>query len=193
MENKKKETQSAQEPESAAGNGEKAKLDLKNSSGTVRIDDSVLVKVKSTYFGKLFYRNKKTGEATEWEKAGDIQIMSIGDLRAMKAEQVAFFKNGWIVILGVADGSNSNATCADIYKALVITKYYENYIEPTDFKTLCSLSEREIAERVGMLSAGAKENLLIALNEYIKCGVLDSVKKIKAFESALGHSLLKTE
>lgn len=192
MANKKTETAESLS-EDIIEKSEKAPLDLKTTSGIYRIDDGVLVKVKSTYFGKLFYRNKKTGEATEWDRAGEIQIMSIGDLRAMKAEQISFYKNHWIVILGVADGSDCKATCADIYKALVITKFYDNYIEPTDYKAICALSEDEIAERVGMLSPGAQENLLVALNEYIKTGVLDSVRKIRAFETALGRQLFVLE
>lgn len=193
MENKKRTMLNEQTPSEVLEKSEKANLDLKTTAVTSRIDDGVLVKVKSTYFGKLYFRNKKTGEAVEWDRAGEIQIMSMGDLRSMKAEQSVFFKNQWVVILGVADGSDSKATCADIYKALVITKYYENYIEPTDYKAICSLSEQEIAERVAMLSAGGKENLLVALNEYIKNGVLDSVRKIRAFENALGRPLFALE
>ena len=172
-------------PEDVLEATEAATLDFTKSSGSYKIDDSVLVKVKSTYF----YRNKKTGESTEWLRAGDIQIVSMGDLRAMKATQVAFFKNQWLVILGVADGSECEATCADIYKALVITQYYQNYIEPTNVSVICSWNEKEIAERVAMMSAGAQENLVVTLNECIKNGALDSIRSIRAFENALGCRL----
>lgn len=176
-------------PEDVLEATEAATLDFTKSSGSYKIDDSVLVKVKSTYFGRLFYRNKKTGESTEWLRAGDIQIVSMGDLRAMKATQVAFFKNQWLVILGLADGSECQATCADIYKALVITQYYQNYIEPTNVSAICSWNEKEIAERVAMMSAGAQENLVVTLNECIKNGALDSIRSIRAFENALGCRL----
>ena len=52
-------------PEDVLEATEAATLDFTKSSGSYKIDDSVLVKVKSTYFGRLFYRNKKTGESTE--------------------------------------------------------------------------------------------------------------------------------
>lgn len=159
----------------------------------VLLDDSVQVKVKSTYYGKLIYKNKRTGETTEWEAPGEVQIMTMSDLRAMKAEQVAFFKNQWVVILGVAEYSNCKAECSDIYKALLIEKYYENYIEPTDYRAICSWSEDQIETRIGMMTPGARENLVVALNTFIKDGVLDSIRKIKAFEKALGCDLYKAE
>ena len=187
MATKKKEN--VQLPVDVLEETETANLDFTKGSISCKIDDSVLVKVKSTYFGHLYYCNKKNGESTEWEHAGDIQIMSMGDLRAMKATQVAFFKNRWIVILGVADGSDCDACCADIYKALVITKYYEDYIEPTDVNAICSWDEREIAERVPMMSPGAQENLIVILNECIRNGALDSMRSIRAYENALGCRL----
>ena len=59
-------------PEDVLEATEAATLDFTKSSGSYKIDDSVLVKVKSTYFGRLFYRNKKTGESTEWLRAGKV-------------------------------------------------------------------------------------------------------------------------
>ena len=159
----------------------------------MQIHDGVQVKVKSTYYGKLFYQNPRTGDSTEWNDAGEVQIMTMGDLRAMKAGQVKFFKDHWIMVLGVADYEDCNATCEDLHKALMITQYYTNFIEPTDFNAICSWKPEEIAERVSMMSAGAKENLVVALNTFIKNGTLDSRKKIKAFEDALGCNLYEEE
>ncbi len=186
MATKKKETNTL--PSEVLEQTETATLDLKDYTGS-KIDDSVVLKVKSTFFGFLFYRNKRTGDYTEWAHAGEVQPMTMGDIRVMKATQTDFFKNQWVVILGVEEGCDCSATCADIYKALGITKYYENYIEPTDVNAICSWNENEIAERVAMMSAGAQENLVITLNECIKNGTLDSLKTIRAFENAIGCRL----
>lgn len=172
--------------------GEVKKIDLKKTT-SLKISDDTLVKVKSTFFGNLFFKNKKSGEVTEWDHAGDVQTMTMRDLRSMKAEQTAFFKNGWLLILGFADGEDCGANCADIYKNLMIAQYYENYIEPTDMREVCSWDINEIPEKIGMLSPEAKENLIVALNTYIKNGSLDSIKKIKAFEKALGYELLSMD
>lgn len=163
----------------------------KESKPITNISDNVLVKVKSGFHGKLYYKNLITKESTIWERAGDIQVMSMSNLRAMKAQQVAFFKNQWIIILGVAEGESCKATAEDICKALIVSQYYENFIDPSKFDVACNWSEPEITERVSLMSAGAKENLIVALNGFIKSGRLDSIRKIKAFEKALDCELRK--
>lgn len=156
-----------------------------------QIADNVLVKVKSGFYGKLCYRNTITNERTIWEQIGDVQIMSMRDLREMKATQVTFFKNQWVIILGVADGESCEATPADIYRTLIVTQYYENFIDPTSFDKVCAWSPEEILEKVPLMADGVKDNLCVALNGFIKDGRLDSIKKIKAFEKALGRELYK--
>jgi hypothetical protein len=44
-----------------------------------------------------------------------------------------------------------------------------------------------------MMSAEAKVNLAVALNTYIEKGILDSLKRIKAFEEVLGCDLRVAE
>lgn len=170
-------------------NGKKVEVDTTTTATVNKVSDDVLVKVKSNVYGELIYVNQKSGEKTTWETAGDVQVMSVGDLRAMKADQAAFFKNQWIVIIGLADGEASTATCSDIYKSLIITKYYLDYIEPSDFVKTLAWKESELKERINMMTPAAKENLIIALNSFIENGSLDSIKKIKAFENALGCQL----
>lgn len=155
----------------------------------ITIGDDVLIKVKSGFHGKLYYKNLVTGEMTVWDRQGDVQIMSMRDLRAMKARQVAFFKNQWIIILGVAEGESCKATPADICRSLVVTQYYENFVDPTRFDAVIAWSEAEIAEKVPLMSDGAKENLVVALNKFIATGRLDSMRKKRAFEKALDCEL----
>lgn len=180
------------EPSGGNSTGGTVELDLNAVTGT-KVQDSLLVRVKSNLFGTLIYRNNRNGEVTCWDGNGDVQLMTIGDLRAMRADQVGFFKNQWIVILGVADGEDSTATCADIYSTLAIKQYYKNYIDPGDFESICNTPISEIKDRVGMVSASQKGNLIVALNGYIQSGRLDSVSKIRAFEEALGVELLGAE
>jgi hypothetical protein len=170
-----------------------AELNLKDTNPEVKIGDDVIVRVKSNVFGCLIYKNQKSGDKTVWNVCGDEQEMTISDLRAMKASQSKFFQNQYIIILGVAVGSDCVAKPADIYKTLGITKYYENLVDPSDFKAVRSWSEKEIKEKVSFMSTAAQENLTIALNEYIKRGIIDSIKKIKAFEDALGCKFSRNE
>ena len=161
----------------------------KNLQKKVKISDDVQIRVKSNYYGTLFYKNRRTGDYVEWKQAGEVQLITMSDLRAMKAEQTAFFRNQWIVILGVAEHEDCKATCEDICKSLVVEQYYQNYINPTDYRVICSWNETEIAERVAMMTPGAKENLIVALNTFVKEGSLDSIKRIKMFEEILGCKL----
>lgn len=176
-----------------SNDNEVANINFKNTTSSVKIDDNAQIKVKSLFFGELIYQNGRTKEITKWGKAGETQLMSMSDLRAMKAEQIAFFKNQWVIILGVADGSDCSATPADICKSLIITKYYENFVEPTNYDVICSWNLSDIPEKISLMSDGSKENLVVALNGYIESGALDSMKKIRAFEDALGCELLAAE
>ena len=161
-----------------------------NNSKNIKIEDSLLINVKSNTFGKLIYTNHKTGEKTVWSNAGDIQTLSFADLRAMKANQSSFFLNQRIII---EDTDDENVKAEDIYKALIVTKYYENLIDPTDFAKINSWTVSQIPNKVSKMTDSSKKNLVTALNEYIKEGKLDSVKKIKAFEEALQCELTQSE
>lgn len=153
------------------------------------INENTLIKVKSGFYGKLYYKNLITQERVVWERQGDVQIMPMRELRAMRTTQPAFFKNQWVVITGVADGEDCNATPYDICKALAITEFYKNFIDPSEFALVCNWDNNEIADKVKLMSPGARENLIVALNQFIKDGSLDSIRKIKAFEDSLGCEL----
>ena len=166
------------------------KLDLTNvTDGQIRLDDSVTVNVKSNVFGKLTYVDKKTQDTVVWNHCGESNPMTIGMLRSMKATQISFFKNQWVVITGFADDTENSYTTADIYKALMIVQYYKDLIDPSDYEAVCSWSPEDIKKKVSMMSAEAKANLAVALNTYIEKGILDSLKRIKAFEEVLGCEL----
>jgi len=149
-----------------------------------------LVKVKSTYYGGLLYKGKKSGEIIRWNEPGEIQFMTIRELRAMKAEHPDFFRNKWIAIVGMVD-EDSAVSVDDIYKALLLTKDGDFMFDPTDFDTINSWTEEEIRENVSKLTQGARNNLIISLNTFIEQGRLDSVKKIRIFEEVLGCELLQ--
>ena len=173
-----------------AGEGACDKLDLDNvTSGQIRLDDSVVVNVKSNVFGKLTYIDKKTQDQVVWNQCGEVNQMSLGMLRSMKATAVSFFKNQWIIITGFADENEGVYTTADIYKALIIGQYYKDLIEPSDYEAICAWKPEDIKKKVSMMSDEAKVNLAVALNTYIEKGILDSLKRIKAFEEALGCDL----
>ncbi len=163
----------------------------KKTPKTVALHDGVSVKVRSGFYGKLYFKNPRSGEPFAWSGAGDVQFMTVGDLKTMKAQCPGYFRNNWLIILGCADGEECTANAAEICKYLAIDHYYKDYIDPASFTSVCEWSEAEIAERVPMLAEGAKQNLTVALKGFIENGTLDSRRKIKAFEKALGCNLLE--
>lgn len=155
----------------------------------IRFDDSTLVRVKSNTFGKLVYINKRTGDRTVWAHFGDEQAVTMADLRAMKGAQNSFFSDNMIVILGCEDDRYEDAAPSDLYDALLVSKYYKDFLDPDRFGTLFQMSEAEIRERVSQLSANGRLNLIVALNNAINGGALDSLRKIRLFEELLGCDL----
>lgn len=188
MATKKKTSEMLEDVIVDEGGNEKLNLN-KTTSGQVRIDDSAVINVKSNVFGQLVYIDKKTMERVEWPMCGSVQQMTFGALRNMKASSIGFYKNQWIIITGFADEYANKYTPADIYKALYITQYYKDLIEPSDYESVCSWSPEEIKSKVSLMSAESKINLVVALNTYIKKGILDSLKRIRAFEEVLGCDL----
>lgn len=155
----------------------------------VRIDDGALIRVKSNTFGQLVYINKRTGDKTEWNHFGEEQSVTMADLRAMKGTQNGFFSDNMVIITGVEDERYADLEPADIYEALLVSKYYKNLIAPENFGSLFKMSEKEIRDRIGQMSSNAKLNLVVALNSAINSGALDSLRKIRLFEEILGCEL----
>lgn len=166
------------------------KVDLSNTTaGQVILNDSAIINVKSNVFGKLTYVDKRTGDEVVWSKCGEPNPMAFGLLRNMRSTSIAFFKNQWIIITGFGDENADKYTPADIYKALGVTQYYKDLIEPSDYVEICSWEPEEIKRRVSLMSVESKANLAVALNAYIEKGILDSIKRIRAFEEVLGCDL----
>ena len=155
----------------------------------VRLDDSALIRVKSNTFGKLIYINKRTGDRTEWNHHGEEQSITMADLRAMKGTQNDFFADNMIIITGCEDDRYDDVEPADIYDALLVSKYYKNMIDPDKFGTLFKMSDDDIRARVAQMSKNARLNLVVALNTAINSGSLDSLRKIRLFEELLGCEL----
>lgn len=173
---------------------EKFNLDLQRTSqGIVRIDDSALINVKSNVFGELYFIDPVTREKIIWPQCGEILPIPLATLRHMKTGAAKFFTNQLVIITGFADENADKLEVADIYKALYISQYYKDILDPTDYDDICGWTPDVIKQKVPVLSAGAKGKLVVALNTYIEKGVLDSLKAIKTFEEVLGCDLKRPE
>lgn len=172
----------------------KEHLDVtKVSDGRVLIDDSAMINVRSNVFGELFYVDPVTKEEVSWPQCGVTQVLTMSALRHMKTGAIKFFVNNLVLITGFADENADKYEVADIYKSLGIQQYYKNYLDPTDYDDICSWSESTIRSKIALMTQGAKQQLIVALNTYIEKGVLDSLRAIKTFEEVLDCELGRPE
>lgn len=156
-----------------------------------KLDDSVLITVKSNVFGELLYINSRTGDKFTWSGCGDVQDLSVGDIRAMKGTQRAFFENQWIILTGVDEPGYEDVSAEEIYKILMLSQYYKNIVDPDNYTAIFSWDLPKMKEAVNSMSSASKMNLVVAANTCIANGTLDSLKKIRALEECLGCELDK--
>ena len=157
----------------------------------LKLDDSVLIQVKSNVFGELIYINARTGDRTTWSGCGDVQILSVGDLRAMKGSQRVFFENQWVYLVGIEDAGFEEVSVEDLYKALLLSQYYRSLVNPDNYTEIFSYDLAKRREVIMSMSSASKMNLIVAANTCIADGTLDSLKKIKLLEECLGCELDK--
>lgn len=175
-------------------NDEETQIDLsKTTAGAVRIDDTALINVRSNVFGELIFVDPVTRERISWQQCGEVLQMPLSTLRHMKNGAVKFFTNQLILITGFADENADKFEVADIYKALYVSQYYKEILDPANYDDICSWKPSEIKEKVSVLSGGAKAKLVVVLNTYIEKGILDSLKAIKTFEEVLGCDLKRPD
>lgn len=158
----------------------------------LKLDDGVLLNVRSNVYGGLVYINSRTGDKYEWNEFGDVQQLTAGDLRAMKGTQRSFFQNQWIVIDGIADSGYEDVTQEDIYKALMVSQYYSDLVDLENFEDIFKMtSVDELRYLISKMSDGCRLNLVVAANTAIENGTLDSMRTIQALEECLGCELRK--
>lgn len=161
----------------------------------LKLDDDVLLSVKSNVFGRLIYINHKNGDEIQWEEYGEVQPLSVGDLRAMKAKQPDFFKENWITIIGIesADDDYDNVDISEIYDSLMISQYYQKSECPNDLNDIFNWSTDKIRETLPKMTSSVKTSIIIRANELIENGSLDSIAKVKTIEESLNCTLTSPE
>ena len=161
----------------------------------LKLDDDTLLSVKSNVIGRLIYINHKNGDETQWEEYGEVQPLSVFDLRAMKAKQPDFFKENWITIVGVEsdDEELEEVDLKEICDSLLISQYYERAECPDDLNDIFTWSNDEIREKCPKMTSSVKTSIIVMANEKIKAKELDSIGMVKAIEESLNCILTSPE
>lgn len=167
-------------PRQAPKSDEKT-TEVKKRVSSRNMDMNELVDVQSAVYGGLVYVSRKTGYVIEWQEFGSIQPLTVDELMTMRNSQPAFFKNGWVRLIG------DNAE--DVKHYLQLERYYTNELPFENFDDVYELSVDDIIAVVGGLSDSMKESIARRAIDLIKDGVIDSNKKINAIETATGYDL----
>ena len=161
-----------------------------NSRPAIKLDDSTYVKVRSNQYGRMRFKNKRTGDSVYWTSINDVQDMTVGDLRAMKSSDPVFLSDTWIVIEAIEDEACADLTREQLYEVLGLSQFFSTG-RPRYLQDILTWKQNEIAERVPKMSVSTQANIITALNTEIASGGMDSVSLIRAWEKALGVELDK--
>lgn len=150
---------------------------LENNKG---YDIHMEVAVKNNFFGRLIYKSKTSGNEVMWNNYGDVNYLTIDELITMRNTQNSFFKNNWVII-------DEGDETVDILKFLQVYRYYENTFK-CSAEDLVKDTPTMIKKKISLVPKEARNNLVVSIQNLIENGEIDSIKKIKAFEDALGVS-----
>jgi hypothetical protein len=168
--------------------------DIKQKKMEIRkVPASALVNVLCNTHGGLLYLSKKTGVRYEWDEFGNEQQLPIEELVTMRNSQRRFFEDNWVVIDGFVDAEYQEFSDLEILDYLQVSKYYDNTLCPRNIDDVFSMSVAQIEEKVPNMSRGVKNTIILRANEFIKIGKLDSLRTIKALETALNCELSRSE
>lgn len=135
--------------------------------------------------GKLVYTSKRQlGYNVIWAQFGDVQYIELKELMAMRSTDVSFFVENWIVI------EDSFEMKDEVLKKLHVTEMYRNAIGSEDVETLFVLPIDEMIKRIAAMTNSMRESVYLQAKEYVASENLDSIKRVKALETALGKKLI---
>ena len=156
------------------------------SKPSIRLEANLLVPCASMIrVGKLVYESERTrGYKVEWNGFGEIQLIELGELVAMKGSALKFFSKNWISIPDSFDQKD------EVLKYLGVARYYENTPDIFSIDKLFDLPVADMVAKIKGMPENSKDAVRAAASRAIADGVLDSLAKIHALESALECKLV---
>lgn len=131
--------------------------------------------------GKLVYASKRQlGYEVIWKRFMDVQYIELKELMSMRSSESSFFSENWIAIDDSFEYKDA------VMERLRIKDMYKNMSSTGEFDRLLLLPIAEMVSRVTPMSKTLKESVASYAKDCIQNGSLDSLKRIKALEGALG-------
>lgn len=148
----------------------------------VEIDSNELIPCRSTTHGNLIYISTRTGERIFWYDYGDVQDITMGELKNLHSSYPSFIND----VLFVIDDE-------DAIEYLGLSKLYDTIFDIGNLDTFFDKEYRELEDTLSKLPKGLKDSVSTKAREMIKEGTLDSRSKIKLIEEKLQIELLLFE
>lgn len=148
-----------------------------------KLDPDTEVDVMSNFAGELIYISPKTSEKITWPTLGDIEPMTVDELNTMKNTCRKFFERGWVKPVG--EYSN------EVIAQLRLNNYYTDFIDVSKLRSLFGLPKDEIVRYVNNTKPAIRDTIAIAIQSMIENEELVNLSVIRAFEEAIGYSLLE--
>lgn len=146
------------------------------------IDANQYITVRNGFHGRLVYVSSRTGETFIWDEFGGEQEIELRELRNVKNSAKRFFTDNWFMFNEEDDW---------VLDYLGVRQYYKNALNVDVMDEIFDLSPSEILKRVPQLSEGQKRSLSYEARVRIANEDVDSIKVIRALETALGTELIE--
>lgn len=140
----------------------------------VQIEPNELIPCRSTTHGELIYISKRSGERVIWDDYGDVQDITMGELKNLYASSPSFIND----VLFVIDDEQA-------VDALKLTKLYETIFDIGNLEDFFNKDYDELEKMLEKLPKGLKKTVASKAGEMVKDGSLDSRAKIKLVEEKL--------
>lgn len=137
-----------------------------------------LVIVRNATQGKLVIYDSD-GFANIFDDFGYSLEMEYKELLRLKKQSINMFKQNYIEISPV------------VAKSLGVDKFYQNALSIDSFDEIFELNEDDLKKKILSLNDSTKRSVGLRAVTLIENGQLDSLKKIKTLEDALGYKLIE--
>lgn len=134
--------------------------------------------------GRLIYSSKRQmGYYVIWRNYMDTQYIELAELMAMRSSDPMFFSENWIMIDDEFEHKDA------VVQKLRIKDMYVNAPNMLELERLFVMPVDEMVHKIKSMSVSLKESVYLHAKEAVENGTLDSMRRIKAIEGALGKSI----
>lgn len=156
----------------------------------IKIPLDYVIPVKSGVQGGLVYVSRKNGYEIVWDSYGDIEYLPYEEIVSMRNAHKRFFIDNWVFFEDTDD-----YTAEEIYKALMVDKYYKAILEIENIDELLMLDVTNLEKRIKNVPSGVKEAIVTRAKQLIveNNSIMDSISKREVIERVFDVELIPKE